>query len=244
MNKWLLSLVAVMLIAVAACGGQDEETTEEEVDSLAPLEVEVLMNEEIDTGENTLSTRVTQDGKPVEDASEVMFEVWQEGQKEASEMIEGDHVEDGVYEVSYTFEEEGVFYLVSHVTARDQHHMPQHDLVVGDAEVETATSDGHPHDHHSHTEDSDERLSVEFQMVDDQLTTEVLFEGLELENADVTFEVWHIDHEDQRAWISATESSPGVYQAEFDEDTTGEHHIIIHIENDDLHEHIGEVFEY
>ncbi|WP_017185205.1 FixH family protein [Alkalibacillus haloalkaliphilus] len=247
MNKWLLALVTVMLVTVAACGGQDEETTEEqEVDSLAPLEVEVLMDEQIDTGENMLSTRVTQDGQPVEDASEVMFEVWQEGQKESSDMIEGNHVEDGLYEVSYTFEEEGVFYLVPHVTARDQHHMPQHDLVVGDAEVETATSDGHPHehDHHSHTEDADERLSVDFQMVNDQLTTEVLFEGQELENADVTFEVWHIDHEDQRAWISANESAPGVYQADFDEDTTGEHHVIIHIENDDLHEHIGEVFEY
>ncbi|GAA0450965.1 FixH family protein [Alkalibacillus silvisoli] len=246
MKKWLLILVAAMLVIMAACGGDDQEAETNDVDSLAPLEVEVLMEQEQDLGETTLSTRVTQDGEAVNDANDVTFEVWQEGQKEAGDMVEGSLVEDGVYEVSYTFEEEGAFYVVPHVTAREQHHMPQYDLVVGDAEVETATSDGnsHEHDHHGHTEELDERLSVDFQLVDDQLTSEVLYEGDDLESADITFEVWHVDSEDQRVWLSAEETEPGVYQAEFNEDTSGEHHVIIHIENEELHEHIGDVFEY
>ncbi|MDQ0159416.1 FixH family protein [Alkalibacillus salilacus] len=151
MSKQLISLMAIILIILSACGNEETEESSEP-DSLAPLEVEILTEQNVSKGDVTLSAHVTHDGNNVNEADEVEFEVWQEGSKEESDMIEGSFTEEGVYEANYTFEEDAVYHMIAHVTAVDQHTMPQQALAVGEAELDEDQSneESHDEDHSDH----------------------------------------------------------------------------------------------
>ena len=76
---------------------------------------------------------------PHHDHDEVIFEIWSIGDKDNSEMIEAEHTENGLYEIEYTFESEGIFYVQSYVTARGLHVMPTEEVIIGtlsDEEIE------------------------------------------------------------------------------------------------------------
>ena len=137
MKKWI-ALMLVMLLA--ACGEEDSSAGAGEM----PQEVEVEFNtqETADPGEEVLlSATVTQGTEAVEDADEVVFEVWQSGDRENSEMLEASHTQDGVYEQSWTVEEEGLYYVQAHTTARRMHVMPKMELTVGNPDPETIVPD-------------------------------------------------------------------------------------------------------
>ncbi|AXF56115.1 hypothetical protein DT065_08815 [Salicibibacter kimchii] len=135
MNIKMTVLGSSLLIFLAACGG-DEEQTEEAPGSTEAIDVEVTMPEEMDTGDHLLETRVTQEDEAVTDADEVVFEVWEDGNKEDSDMIEKETEDDGVYSADYTFEENGIYLVQPHVTARGMHSMPIHPIFVGDVDQE------------------------------------------------------------------------------------------------------------
>ncbi|WP_188208167.1 FixH family protein [Alkalibacillus aidingensis] len=241
MRKVILALVVSSLFAMTACGAEEEETTE--ADALTPIEVDILMEDQIDTGETTLSVQVIHDDAPVNDASEVTFEVWQDGERDASEMIEGSLTGDGVYEASYVFEEDGTYYVVSHVTARDQHTMPSHDLVVGDVDTEATQVDNPSHEesHEIHNQTIGE-LNVDFSVVEsdeqNHIQAAITYKGKMLKAADITFEIWTEATSDERQWLSAVEAEPGTYQANFDQNPDDDYFVTVHIENEELHDHI------
>ncbi|MDE0583495.1 MULTISPECIES: FixH family protein [Planococcus] len=138
MKKWIV-LVLVMLL-LAACGEEDSSAGTGEL----PQQVEVEFNTEetAEPGEEVrLSATVTQGTEAVEDADEVVFEVWQSGARENSEMLEASHTQDGVYEHSWTVEEEGLYFIQAHTTARRMHVMPKMELTVGDPDPETIVPD-------------------------------------------------------------------------------------------------------
>ncbi|MET3684082.1 hypothetical protein ABID56_002208 [Alkalibacillus flavidus] len=150
MKRCIISAIAIILLVLSACGSDDNaENNDEsaEADALTPLKVEILTEQEVEAGEVTLSAHVTHGNNNVNEADEVEFEVWQEGSKEQSEMITGSFTEEGVYEASYTFEDDGIYYMIAHVTALDQHTMPQQPIAVGNADLSEAsnsnTEDGH-----------------------------------------------------------------------------------------------------
>ena len=76
--------------------------------------------------------KITQGDENVEDADEVTFEIWR-SKDEKHEKIDVKHAEDGIYRLEKTFEQEGTYYIISHVTARDMHNMPKKEFVVGNA---------------------------------------------------------------------------------------------------------------
>ena len=138
MKKWIALMLLMLLLA--ACGEEGSSAGTGEM----PQEVEVEFNtgETADPGEEVLlSATVTQGSEAVEDADEVVFEVWQSGARENSEMLEGTHTQGGVYEHAWTAGEEGLYFIQAHTTARRMHVMPKMELTVGNPDPETIVPD-------------------------------------------------------------------------------------------------------
>ncbi|MBT2583737.1 FixH family protein [Planococcus sp. ISL-109] len=138
MKKWMV-LVFLMLL-LAAC--TEEDSSAGTGDTLEEVKVEFNTAESAEPGEEVmLSAAVTQGAEAIEDADEVVFEVWQSGDREHSEMLEAVHTEGGVYEHSRTFDEEGLYFIQAHTTARRMHVMPKMELTVGDPDPESIVPD-------------------------------------------------------------------------------------------------------
>ena len=58
------------------------------------------------------------------------FEIWR-SQAEEHEKIIVEHDKNGIYRLNKSFEEEGTYYIIAHVTARSMHNMPKTEFVVG-----------------------------------------------------------------------------------------------------------------
>ncbi|MFS1512831.1 FixH family protein [Chengkuizengella sp. SCS-71B] len=149
----LISILIILTIVLTGCsnGSSENEThinmnsmdnTMEE--SLSPLEVEIKTDSEnVEVGsEVTFEAVVSQNNESVEDASEVKFEIRMKG-KEDSEMVQGQHQGDGVYSIQKTFNQEGIYTIISHVTARDMHNMPSLVIKVGQVEMSHTIDEDH-----------------------------------------------------------------------------------------------------
>jgi len=160
MKKWIAGLL-LMIIAVVlvACGSNDQQTTAEETpQSLVPLEAEFHIEEQAEPGDTiSLETKVTQGDEDVEDAHEVLYEVWKANDKEHSEMIEASHEGKGIYATEYTVEDEAIYFVQVHVTARDTHVMPRMEITVGNPSIDIEEEqEGSEEDHEDHSEHGDE----------------------------------------------------------------------------------------
>lgn len=136
MKKWLAGLLMFSLIGTLAACSEDNNTAENDLneDELDMLEVDFDVPEEAEAGDTvSLEATVTYGDEPVEDASDMDFEVYEIGEKENSDMIEGEGGEDGTYTADYTFEDDGVYEMYAHTTAEGMHTMPKEQIIIGDA---------------------------------------------------------------------------------------------------------------
>nr|WP_279325953.1 FixH family protein [Bacillus sp. FJAT-47783] len=209
------------------------------------VDLQVPANGEVDK-EIKLQAEVTFGDEKVEDANEVMFEIWKDGKKDSSEMIEAKHSSNGIYEITYRFKEDGVYFIQSHVTAKDQHNMPKKQIVIGDPEKEEVTEQ-HEHDDHAVEESHSnhhEIVDMEFAPTDSvkmneetTLTTTVTKDDQPITEADVRFEIWYSDSH-QHDWVDVKEQSEGTYEGKYTFKEKGTYHVKIHVSNDEgLHEH-------
>lgn len=263
-----LSIFAVLLLT--ACGNNNSDTSKGNGDKLPEMvEVEVLLPEKMEPNEEVkIEALVTQGEEKVEDANEVTFEVWKQGQEKDHEMIEGKNDGSGIYSFTKTFEEEGFYFVVAHTTARDMHVMPRVEVTVGNPDPATKedAAAGHDHDaehsdhegshdeethsdHESHEHEHEATLMMtlnnnEAVKVNQEVTlsTELKKDNTALKDATVRFEVWHADAE-KHEYIDASEVSEGVYEAKTTFKEKGMHHVQIHVEKDELHEHQLEELE-
>lgn len=122
---WLC--LALILLTLSACGKSGNSAQHASVDSLEPIKVELHVPAEVKAGESiTFEAKVTHQGQDVNDAKEVMFEFWKEGdsaEDHRKEVVEG--AGEGKYVLETGFDEPGTYHVISHVTARDQHSMPE-----------------------------------------------------------------------------------------------------------------------
>lgn len=129
----------MLAIGMAGCSNNDETNQPVSVEdvNLEPLEAELEVPDHAEPGnEVTFTAYVTQGDDEVDDASEVKFEIWLEDDKENSEMIEADLPgSNGEYSITFTIEEEDVYFVQPHITARGQHVMPVKYFPTGDAVV-------------------------------------------------------------------------------------------------------------
>lgn len=143
MKKIMIILVAVVVLILTACGQSDDNSNGSSDDVVQSIKADLKVPKQAEKGETlTLAVTVTQDGKQVEDADEVKFEIWKDGMKNGSEMIKANHTGDGKYTVEKTFNKKGIFHVQSHVTARQMHTMPKKEINVGNVTASTDDKSG------------------------------------------------------------------------------------------------------
>lgn len=236
---WFL-LIGLLVLALAACSGAKDNGKSSGDDLPKMVEVSILLPEKIEPNvETEIKAHVTQDGKNVEDANEVKFEIFKNGDKE-HEMIEAKHAGDGIYSIKKTFADEGHYVVISHVTARDMHNMPKKEFVVGNPSEESAgAEDGHEsgegHEHSS--------LAIDFPTTTAAAGTETLLEAnvshedKPLTEAKVTFEIWK-DGVEKHDFLPTKELGDGKYELKHAFPSAGEWTVKVHVEKGhELHDH-------
>ncbi len=100
--------------------------------SMEPIKVELNWNpQQVTAGQKvTFEAHVTQDGEPVDDAKEVLFEIVNNSNKEQTLELTGESAGEGTYRAEGVLKSEGDYTVTSHVSARTQHSMPSKKLVV------------------------------------------------------------------------------------------------------------------
>ena len=140
MKKWFLSLLAVPVLLVGC--NEAIDTNEAGSAMPQPVEVTILTEKTLPVGEKVkLSAQVKQGDEFVEDAEEVKFEVWESGMREDGVMLDGVLTKEGIYEVDFTFDHDGVYYMFAHTTARGMHIMPKIELIVGSPDMTKVLED-------------------------------------------------------------------------------------------------------
>ncbi|SFA88645.1 YtkA-like [Lentibacillus halodurans] len=239
----LTMICFIMIIALLGACGQTENTdheTSDEPDTAKPIEADLEVPEQGKKNEPvTFTVTVTQDGEAVSDASEVEFEIWQDGNKDESEMIEADNANDGQYTIEKTFTAEGVYHVQSHVTARSMHTMPVKEITVGNAEAAVQTNKGSEgEESHSHS-----HASIDLQQPDTitagsetPYAVQVLHQNEPLENASVTLETWR-KNDNKHEWTDLNEDTAGTYEGSVTFTESGTYHINVHVEKEEIHKH-------
>ena len=121
--------LSVCMTAILILFGCQEKAAEEELPAMIDVQVKISpdapkVNEAI-----LFDVTVTQGEEKVTDASSVEFEF---GKKDGAdkEKITVTHNKDGVYSLEKSFDTEGEYYIIPHVTARDMHAMPKKEFKV------------------------------------------------------------------------------------------------------------------
>lgn len=238
-GKWLLTLLfAMAILTMTACGNAQKEQPETKNDAPPePIDVQIAIKpESLNPGDTvTIEAKVTQGEEPVEDADEVEFELWRDGDADDEhKMIEGKHAGDGIYTIEQTLDDAGVYYVIAHVTARGMHNMPQKEFHVGEVKDEGG------HSGHDHGNDGVQiHFMPEKQIKADKettLTAHVHKDGEPLAHARVRYELWKSGNE-QHQFFDTEEGAKGEYSSPAIFRTPGDYHVIVHVEKGSIHEH-------
>ncbi|WP_059170398.1 FixH family protein [Bacillus sp. FJAT-27445] len=246
MKKLMVLLIGLMAFALAGCSDAKDNNKSSGDDLPKMVEVSILLPDKTDPNvETEIKAHVTQDGKNVEDANEVKFEIFKNGDKD-HEMIEAKHTGDGIYAIKKTFPEEGSYVVISHVTARDMHNMPKKEFVVGNPSVDSAddqpvpdAAEGHEDgDGHEHSS-----VAIDFPITsapvgqESLLKANVKHEDKLLTGARVTFEVWK-DGVQKHEFLPTKETADGMYELKHAFPSAGDWTVNVHVEKgDELHDH-------
>lgn len=135
MKKLLfVSLSILLILVISACNStsKHKDNAGEELPEF--VEVELTISPETGQVNEPISieAKITQGDENVEDADKVTFEIWR-SKDEKHEKIDVTHAEDGIYRLEKSFQQEGTYYIISHVTARDMHNMPKKEFIIGTA---------------------------------------------------------------------------------------------------------------
>lgn len=242
-KRYLGAGAVLMTVLLTACGQGDVETNASEADEeivVLPIVVDLTVPEtgEIDEAIQ-LSTTVTYDEKKVDDADEVEYEIWEEGKKENSWMVQSNQSSNGIYDGEATFDHDGVYHVQVHVTARDMHTMPLKEITIGEgAPAEEA-------DAPEHGDQSTEGFSMHFIEPEDVKVNEPTSMVVHLQKDDAPFEEARVRLEvvvneklDKAQWIDLDEDKEGEYISEVTIEETGTADVTVHVEDEhDLHEH-------
>ena len=247
MKKWMIALFMCSIL-IAGCGDTSQKkdsSNQEEVPTMIEAALDVPEKAEIGD-EISLAVTVTQGKDFVNDATEVKFEIWQEGLKNNSEKVEANYSENGIYTIGYSFPENGIYHVQSHVTARNMHTMPEKTIQIGDVEAQHEHAEGADNKHaegtdeHSHHE-SDVSIHLNTPEHVNKNESTALSVHLEKEQqpltkANVRLEIFQ--DESNPAWVDTEEAAKGEYKATYQFPTDGKYTVRIHVQNDEgLHEH-------
>ena len=252
MKKKLLgiSLIAGLMV-LSACGKDDvNDGTDVEV---LPLNVELTVTEKAEVGETVkMEALVTYGDEKVADADQVKYEIWEEGKKDESIMIESVNEKNGVYSAETTFEHDGQYTIQVHVDAKQLHSMPLKEVTIGHgSQAHAEHGDDHGDDNAEHEHGHTDGFVLHFMKPENAVTTEptelvthLQMDGQPLEHAQVRYEISSEALGDKHEWIDAEESVAGEYTAAGTFDKAGSYTVKVHVEDDhDLHEHEEYTFD-
>ncbi|MBN8192537.1 FixH family protein [Bacillus sp. NTK074B] len=243
----LFMLVGFLALFIAACGNSNEDNGAKDDEKLEAIEAKLDVPEKGEKGQTvSLSTKVTQGDENVEDAGEVKYEIWKNDHKEESEMIEAKHDKDGVYKADKTFEEDGMYTVQVHVTARDMHTMPKTEIVIGNAEAGEHDEAGEDHHHGDH----ESTVSIHLMKPDSitageeaDMMVHVENEEAPLEDARVRFEIYQ-DGQEKHEWVDLTPDEAGKYSGSYTFPEKGSYNVQVHVtKGEEIHEHTMETVE-
>ncbi|AUZ39955.1 MULTISPECIES: FixH family protein [Bacillus] len=144
--KKMLVVLLFSAFLLNGCGSGESKANTDEAPKV--LDVKLTGPEKVKPGDSAAyEAAVSYGDEAVTDADEVEFEVWKEGEKDASRMFKAKQ-EKGVYRLETTFKEDGVYTVQSHVTAKKQHSMPTLKVQVGDADAASNQSEEKQSHHH------------------------------------------------------------------------------------------------
>jgi hypothetical protein len=156
-------LLLILSIGLAACNDETEDDSSmDDLEELPVLEVDLQVSNSIEAGETLeMLAEVTFGDEIVTDADEVDYEIWEKGARDDSDFIEADNHEDGTYTAETVFDEDGIYHVQVHVTARDMHTMPEQEVTVGEggdySHVDEDEDEHHEMDHGDmHPDDEEE----------------------------------------------------------------------------------------
>lgn len=162
-----IALIVLATLFITACSSNEKDKNNQGQPHIGNLEVIAVQThitpEKGQPGAPIkIEALVTQGTEKVLDANEVLFEIWRKGQEGEHEKILGSHKGEGIYAIEKAFTEEGLYYVISHVTARQMHTMPTNAFVIGKVsdedlhEMEEVNSGGMDDDHdHEHGAETD-----------------------------------------------------------------------------------------
>jgi hypothetical protein len=240
----LFVLVGFLALIIAACGSSNEDNGAKEDEKLEAIEAKLDLPEKGEKGETvSLSTKVTQGEENVEDAGEVKYEIWKNGHKEESEMIEAKHDKEGVYKAEMTFEEDGMYTVQVHVTARDMHTMPKAEITIGEVEVE---------EHGEESGDDHHESSVSIHLMEPdvikmneeaEMNVHVENEEKALEQAEVRLEIYK-EGQEKHEWVDLTAGEAGKYNGSYTFPDKGTYNVQVHVtKGEEIHEHTMQTVE-
>jgi YtkA-like len=239
--KKLFSLLIASIMITAGCSNEKakEPVAEKPVDVKILLPIaEINVNKEI-----KIRAEVTQNEKAVSDADQVQFEIGKTGEDSIA-MLDAKNGIDGIYSAKYTFTQDGDYYVIAHVTARDQHSMPKKEFKV----INTVTNGSNVSEKHEHDSHSEEHhhgdVKIHLMGIEKiEVNKENLFtihlqtnEGKALEKANVRIETWKDEH-GKHDYTEAKEVVPGEYEVKYTFKDKGVNFVKVHVEKGEIHEH-------
>lgn len=127
MLKGTFLFFCIFLFFFTLVGCQDNGSSESK---LAFVEVKILVPEQLKVAEESLlQVQISQGKEKVNDADNLEFENWKEGQ-EKHEKIKAKNTADGIYSIDKVFQDPGDYTIITHVTARSMHTMPKKQFTV------------------------------------------------------------------------------------------------------------------
>lgn len=128
---FMLAIISTVTLIIVGCSTKDNGN-QSDTGKLEPINVVLDVKDKAEVNEKIpLSATVTQGKEKVSDAAKVEYEVWEEGAKGESKMIDAKNEKNGKYTSEVIFDHDGVYNIQVHVTARDMHMMPKKTIVVG-----------------------------------------------------------------------------------------------------------------
>jgi len=242
MNAKRLLMIGLCTVALAACGKEEKKEGHEGHENHAttsdkkvqPLTVDLTVPEHVEKGKTVEIKALVKHGKEkVNDADEVMFEVIKDGDAKNSVKEKVKEAKDGVYTFTYNFKEDGKYNVISHVTAFNQHTMPNKEVTIG------TEHEAHHHAGMIHIMDikaeKDKETTLMMHVMD--------AEGKPLTEASVArFEVKAPSGKTE--WVDLQESKLGEYETKHTFAESGKYTVTAHAEKQpDFHVHNDTEFE-
>jgi hypothetical protein len=135
----LIFLSFVCVLVLASCASQKEKQSS--IPKMLNVNLSISPQKAVANQSITFKATVTQGKERVNDADEVTFEIWR-SMDANHEKIEIKKGKNGVYSLTKAFQQDGTYYVISHITARGMHNMPKKEFVIGQpSEEENSKTD-------------------------------------------------------------------------------------------------------